>query len=191
MTQLRKLYLYDSGTGNEIGIDDSTASIQTIDYEHHEIHSGDHYFVRSYADLAINHVLQFTWQMPNTTKWIHWRWQIDTESETLWQVYEGGSITNALANTITPLNNNRNSANTSGTTLKYEDHANLAAADTDVTPTTLIMSGISGAGKDNGIDAQSDELVLKQNELYVLRATATAAGYVDFHMRWYEHTDKA
>ena len=191
MTELRKLYLYDSVTGNEIGIDDSTASIQTIEYEHHEIHSGSHYFVVGYADLAINHVLQFTWQMPNTTKWIHWKWSISTESETLWQVYEGGSITNALANEITPLNSNRNSANTSGTTMRYEDHANLADANTDVTPTTLIQSGISGAGKTGGSEEPSHELVLDQNALYVLRATATAAGFINFSMEWYEHTDKA
>jgi hypothetical protein len=191
MTELRKLYLYDSVTGNEIGIDDSTGTIQTIDYEHHEVHSGSHFFVVSYADLSINEVLQFTWQMPNTTKWCHWKFKLDTESETLWQVYEGGSITNALANAVTPLNSNRNSGTASGTTMRYEVHANTAAADTDVTPTTLIMSGISGAGRNSGNDEQPHELVLKQNELYVLRATANAAGYIDFNMQWYEHTNEA
>lgn len=193
MTELRKLYLYDSGTGNEVGIDDSTATIQTIEYEHHEIHSGSHYFVQSYQDLAINNVLQFTWQMPNTTKWIHWSWSISTESETLWQVYEGATINNALANAITPVNNNRNSANTSDTTMRYELHSNLAAADTDVTisANNLIESGISGSGRDAGEADRNHELVMLQNGLYVLRATATAAGFVNFNMQWYEHTDKA
>jgi hypothetical protein len=42
-----------------------------------------------------------------------------------------------------------------------------------------------------GIDnATINELVLKQNELYVLRATASEAGYINFNMQWYEHTDK-
>ena len=180
---------YDSSANNaKVRIDASTSSLQTVAYEHHEIHGGSHYFVVSHQDLAINNVLQFTWQMPNTTKWIHWTWKIDTESETLWQVYEGGSITNPLANAVTPLNSNRNSGNTSGTTMKYEVHANTAAADVDVTPTTLIESGISGAGRDGGEDVRGHEVILKQNELYVLRATATAAGFVDFSMQWYEHT---
>ncbi len=193
MTELRKLYLYDSVTGNEIGIDDSTGSIQTIVYEHHEIHSGSHYFVSGYQDLSINNVLQFTWQMPDTTKWIHWTWSISTESEVLWQVYEGATINSALANSITPLNSNRNSSNTSGTTMNYELHANLAAANGDVTVSAadIIESGISGAGKDAGQSVRSNELVLLQNGLYVLRATATAAGFVNFNMQWYEHTDKA
>ena len=183
---------YTGSNWRNLRTDVSTHSLQTMDYEHHEIHGGSHYFVISYIDMAINNVLQFTWQMPDTTKWIHWRWQISTESETLWQVYEGATINNALANTITPKNNNRNSANTSDTEMKYELHANLAAADTDVTinSNNLIESGISGAGRDAGAESRSDELVLKQNTLYVLRATATAAGYINFKMEWYEHTDK-
>jgi hypothetical protein len=185
---------WGSGAGetDEVRIDASTNSLQTVEYEHHEIHSGSHYFVQSYADLAINHVLQFTWQMPDTTTWTHWKWSIYVENETLWQVYEGGTINNALANAITPLNNNRNSANTSGTTMRYEDHGNLAAADTDVdiSGATLIESGIAGSGRDAGNAERNSELVLDQNGLYVLRATATAAGFINFNMQWYEHSDK-
>jgi hypothetical protein len=131
--------------------------------------------------------------MPDTAKWIHWTWDIDTESETLWQVYEGATATNPLANEMTPLNNNRNSANTSGTTMLYEIQNNLAAAnaDTDVSGATLIESGISGTGRKGlGLADRNRELVMKQNTLYCLRATATAAGYINFNMQWYEHTDK-
>lgn len=185
---------WGSGAGevDDVRIDASTNSLQTVEYEHHEIHSGSHYFVQGYQDLSINNVLDFTWLMPNTTKWIHWNWQISTESETLWQVYEGATATNPLANAVTPLNNNRNSGNTSGTTMKFELQTNLAAAnaDTDVSGATLIESGISGAGRDSGDSKRTDELILKQNTLYVLRATASAAGYINFHMAWYEHTDK-
>jgi len=192
MTELRKLYLYDSVTGNEIGIDDSTASIQTIDYEHHEIHGGSHYFVVSYADLTNGQVLDFTWQMPNTTKWIHWIFQIDCESEINWLVYEGVTATNPLANTITPLNSNRNSGNTSGTTMKYEIQADLAAAnaDTSVGGATTLMSGITKA-KEGGEHSRSHEIVMDQNALYGLRAIANGAGFINFAMQWYEHTDKA
>lgn len=177
----------------DIRIDSSTDSLQIVNYEHHEIHGGSHYFVTGYQDLTINQVLQFTWQMPNTTKWIHWTWDIDTESETLWQIYEGGSIVNPLANGITPLNSNRNSANTSGTAMRYEIHANLAGADGDVNvgAALLIASGITGTGKRvSGNATRDNEILLKQNQLYVLRATASAAGYINFNMQWYEHTDR-
>lgn len=187
-----KLQGYEGTAWQDVRLDASTHSLQVVDYEHHEIHSGSHYFVNAYANLSINHVLQFTLQTPNTTKWLHWVWEITTEAETLWSVYEGVTVNSALANTITPYNNNRNSANTSGATLKYEDHANLAAANTDidVSGAILLESGISGAGKSNsGNIKRSSEIILEQNQIYALRAIATSAGYIDFNMQWYEHTD--
>jgi len=186
----------DSLSGGEYDTfaqDASTEATTTIEYEHHEIHGGSHYFVQSYADLAEDNVLDFTWQMPDTTKWIHWTWEVDTEAEFLWQVYENVVATNALANTVTPLNSNRNSTNTSATTMKNEIQANLAAANTDtnVTGGTLIGSGISGAGKKvSGTSERHHEIIMDQAKLYCLRGTATAAGYVNFDMHWYEHTDK-
>ena len=176
-----------------LGIDPTTGTIQTITYEHHEIHSGSHFFVVGYQDLTINQVLDFTWQMPNTKEWIHWDWEIDVESETLWQWYEGAVATNPLANAVTPLNSNRNSGHVSATTMKYEVQTNLAAAnsDTDVTGAALMESGIVGSGKKSfGNADRQNELVLKQGHLYCLRATAVAAGYINFNMQWYEHTNK-
>lgn len=182
------------GTFQPLRLDKSTNSIQTIDYAHHEIHAGSHFFVSGVQDLAINEVLDFTWVMPDTTKWTHWLWTLDTESETAWYVYEDAVITNALANAVIPLNSNRNSATASGTTMKYEVQANLAGAnaDTDVTGATLLKSGISGSGKGTGgTESREGELILKQDTIYCLRAVATAAGYIAFDMQFYEHTDIA
>ncbi|MCK5021487.1 MAG: hypothetical protein KAS32_31030 [Candidatus Peribacteraceae bacterium] len=192
MTELRKHYLTDEDTGRTAALDDSTDAITTIDYEHHEIHSESHYFVVSYADLANGNVLDFTWQMPNTTKWIHWTWSIDCESEINWFVYEGVTATNPLANTVTPLNSNRNSTNTSGTVMKFEIQADLAAAnaDTSVGGATTLASGITKA-REGGQAQRVHELVLDQNALYGMRAVATGAGFINFDMQWYEHTDKA
>ena len=77
--------------------------------------------------------------------------------------------------------------------MKYEVQTNLAAAnaDTDVSGATLIESGISGTGRlMGGNTGRNNEIILKQNTLYCLRATATAASYINFSMQWYEHTDK-
>jgi hypothetical protein len=185
---------WGSGDGeiDQVRIDASTNSLQTVGYEHHEIHSGSHYFVCGYQDLANGNVLDFTWQMPNTAKWIHWNWKISTESEFLWQIYEGVTATNPLANSIIPKNSNRNSENVSGTIMKFELQATLAAANTDtsVGGAELLESGLSGAGKDAGNAVRQNELVLKEGALYCMRAEANAAGFVNFDMQWYEHTDK-
>jgi hypothetical protein len=182
----------DTDTVRPIAIDSSSHAIEIIAHEHHEIHGGSHYFVRGYQDLAINNVLDFTWLMQNTTKWIHWTWEIVVENETNWLVYEGVTATNPLAVAVTPFNNDRNSGNTSGTTMKYELQASLAAAnaDTNVAAATLLASGIAGAGKNAGSVGRANEKILKQNTLYCLRAIATAAGFINFTMEWYEHTNK-
>lgn len=173
------------------GIDASTESINVIDYERHEIHAGQHYFLCGVEDLSINQVLDFTFQTPDTTKWIHLNWEISPESEVAWYVYEDAVATNALANTIIPRNNNRNSLNTSGAVLKYEVQANLATAnaDTNVTGATLLENGIVGSGKVAGDNTRAKELILKQNTIYCLRGIANTAGYLEFCMEWYEHTD--
>ena len=188
-------HCFNSQTGSfrPLKQDGATDSLQTIDYEHHEIHSGSHFFVVGVQTLAINNVLDFTWQIPNTTKWPHWTFKIDTESQTAWYVYEAAVATNPLANAVTPLNSDRNSLTASGTTMRYELQANLAAAhgDTDVSAATLILSGISGAGKTAGEYERNHEIIMKQNTLYCLRAVATAAGYINFDMQWYEHTSNS
>lgn len=181
----------DGSNNAVVYLDQNTHGIIAVGPEHREIHEGNHFFVCGYQDLSINNVLDFTWQMPNTTKWINWTWTLAVESETLYQVYETAVATTPLANAITPLNSNRNSATASGTTMKYEVQATLAAAnaDTDVTGATLLESGIVGAGlRSLGNTERHNELIMKQNTLYCLRATATAAGYVNFCMQWYEHT---
>jgi len=189
-------YIYgtiDGETFRPIRLDGSTHALTTIGYEHHEIHSGSHYFVVGTLNiLALNDVLDFTFLMPDTKKWIHWVWDMETSKGVSWYVYENATATNPLDNTITPLNSNRNSPNTSGTVMKYELQADLAAAnaDTDVTGATLIESGVTGDNRTAGGDGRTNELILKQGSLYCLRAVATAALTVNFKMQWYEHTDK-
>jgi hypothetical protein len=117
---------------------------------------------------------------------------LDTEVEYEWYIYEDAVETIPLANTITPLNSDRNSAKTSDTVMKYEIQTNLAAAngDTNVTGATLLKSGISGAGgRVGGSDSREAEIILKQGATYCFRAIAKSAGYIDFDMEWYEHTN--
>jgi len=192
-TQIARAYMKTGDATFQVPrLDYPTHTLQTIDYAHHEIHVGSHYFVSGVQTLSQNQVLDFTWTMPNTTKWTHWLWKIDTQSETTWYVYENAAVVNALANAVTPLNSDRNSLSVSGTTMKFEVQASLAAAntDTDVTTATLLKSGISGAGKTGGSEMRETELILKQGATYCLRAVATAAGYIDFNMEWYEHTNR-
>ena len=172
-------------------VDPSTHTMQTIDYVHHEIHGGNAYSVVDVVDLAGSNVRDLQITTPNTTKWAHFFFSIKTESETMWYLYENADII-VTGTSVIPRNSNRNSSNFSGLLLREIDNTSLANAnaDTSVTGSTLLHSGISGAGKDAGEFTHAEEDILKQDETYCIRFVASTAGYVNYHLSWYEHTNK-
>lgn len=194
LTAVNLFARWGSGSGeiDELRMDKSTNSLQIVDYEHHEVHAGSHFFIDDVADLAINNVFDMQFTTPDTAKWGHFTFTLNSEAEVEWYVYEGASITTP-GTPYTPNNNNRNSENASVMTVGIAESASLAAANaiTDVTGAKQLRHGIIGAGKQNaGTDERGKEVVLKQNTTYVFRAIANAAGYVNFDLNWYEHTDK-
>ena len=170
--------------------DRATQASTTIDYAHHEIHSGSHYFIDGVQDLSLNNVFDMVFVTPNTAKWSHFTFELGCQSQTSWYIYEGAVITNALPD-VTAYNNDRNSSKTTGNTITGKVQAKLSDADTDtdVTGAILIASGILGAGKDGGVTGRDNEIILAQNETYCFRAVATVAGFISYKCSWYEHTN--
>lgn len=179
-------------TYQPLRLDKATNSLQTIDYSHHEIHAGSHFFISDVVDLSINNVFDMLFTTPDTAQWIHFTFTLSSEAETDWYIYEG-AVETVEGTAVTPRNNNRNSATASAAVVHTHTNTSLANAnsDTDVTGATLLAHGIMGAGKTGGSENRESELILDQNKVYCFRAIATAAGYVDFVAQWYEHTDIA
>jgi hypothetical protein len=187
--QITGLQVFDR---NLAGMDDNLVkALNVISYEHHEIHAESHYFIEDVADLALNNVFDVQWTTPNTTKWEHFTFELNCESETMWYIYEG-AVVNVAGTALTAINNNRNSSNTSDATIKSIQNTSLALAnaDTDVSGALELAHGIIGAGRSGGITIRDREIILKQNTIYCMRAIASAAGYTNFLMEWYEHTNK-
>lgn len=180
-TQLRTT-LYDTG-GIPASVDDSTESLQVIDYAHHEVHSGSHYNICNYQrGNGINDLIEFTVTTPDTTKWGHLTFSVYSGQGATIDIYEG---TNTIVGgtTITPRNNNRNSLNTSVMTVLKD-------------PTSLVdgvfaAGYLAGAGRDAGFASRENEYILKQNESYLFRITSLAnTNDISWCFEWYEHTDK-
>jgi hypothetical protein len=188
-SQLNVTLFDEAGVPAEI--DNSTHSIQTIEYEHHEIHAGSHYAIDSYIDLSLNNVIDLQVTTPDTTEEYHFLAEIDCESETMWELYEDVTI-NVAGTTVTPINNNRRSANTSNLTVGaiLNTSTTNANADTAIAGATLLRVGIIGAKKTGGSGERTNEIILKRDASYTLRLTATVAGYSDYHISWYEHIPK-
>jgi hypothetical protein len=190
---LTNLYGYNGTLWVPVKVDSSTSSLQTVDYAHHEIHSGSHYYNALHVDVPADDVLDIRATMPNTTKWLHWLWTIVTEAEFQLTLYEDCTI-NTAGTSLTAFNSNRNSTNSSGlTAFDYIVNADLADANVDTTVGTPIFGPVhTGSGRSVGGSASRDsEKVMKQNSTYCMRFEnlTNAAKYVSWDFEWYEHTD--
>ena len=173
-----------TSAGFPAAIDASTQAQTTIDYEHHEIHSGSSYTADREVNLANGASMDILLITPNTTKWAHLIYEIEAQAEMQFYIYEAPTATAGTAMTI--INRNRNVTNPATVTLSHTP--------TGITPgTTIIRKYHMGAGKAFGGGARSaHEFVLKQNTKYLIRMTnlTVTTNWATIVLNWYEHTDK-
>ena len=170
-----------------VRVDASTHSLQTVDYAHHEIHGGSHYFFRSFATLGNGGDVDFGVTIPNSEKWAHMLWEFETTGETLFEVYEGSTYTGGSDPSGT-FNSNRNSVNTSGLVIVVDPtvtaEGTLLEAQMVGVATTPSKAIGGGSGRD-------DEVILLQDTKYIFRfESGSADNHISFRASWYEHTDK-
>ncbi len=159
-----------------------------IDSVHYQIHNGGHYELKDVIDLSINNVRDIQITTPDTAKWAHMTIAFDSENECEWFLYRNVSI--VLAGSASNVqNSHHNSDKTSDLIVKHIDNASVSAAndDTAVAGATVIHHGITGTGQKAGGHDHNIEIILKQGEDYTLRFIANAAGYINYHLTWYEH----
>ena len=81
---------------------------------------------------------------------------------------------------VTPLNNNRNSLNTSVATIIKDP--------TSVTTGTKISGYLAGSNRNSGVNSREKEIILKQNTVYLFKFTSTSnSNTITFCGEWYEH----
>ena len=173
-------------------LDPDSHSLQTIDIGRAEIHHGHSFEYRTYVDLALNNVWDIQITTPNRGRRAHFSFEFDVESETLWHFYENVNIILAGA-AIVSINHDRISSNESILTMAGIANANVGAAnaDTAVAGATVLAEGIAGGGKKVGGEAGSRHgWPLARAEDYCLRFIATVAGFVSYHLDYYEHPPK-
>lgn len=181
---------WGSGAGevDDVRIDASTNSLQTVDYAHHEIHSGSHYYIQGYLELDDNDTHYVKLVTPDTTKWSHFIFKINSTGicSTTFDEDATGGMTGGAG--VTPINNNRNSANTSGLVFT----SGVTACTGYTTRLDNDKWGSDGF-KENigGGSSRDDEIMLKQNTVYCRSFISGADdNIIQFKASWYEHTDK-
>ena len=189
---------WGSGAGetDEIRIDASTNTIQTIEYEHHEIHSGNSYHAEAKAAGGSGTKATITFQTPDTTKYIHAFIHMVSNVEAQYTMGEGSTVTAASGTTLAALNRNRNILTATvviseGTTGGDAAGALTQGATVTNFGTMLIDERQIGIGKTGGEDRGDSEWVLKRNTVYALEIESQAtASEVSIRIDYYEHTDK-
>lgn len=165
-----------------------THAQNTIDYAHHEIHSGSHFFWTDYdTDVDTGAPKYYRITTPNTTKWAHMLFILYSEGVGTWQLFENPTV-NAAGTPATLLNNDRNSL-TAATLVIAPDPTSTADG-------TLIKTWRTGSGTNAstrvGTESRGEsELILKQNEDYFLKFTPDSDNAkVKLELEWYEHINK-
>jgi hypothetical protein len=174
-----------------VRLDSSTHTMQTIDYEHHEVHSGSHFiYTQCDADFDIADAVELLIVTPNTTKWAHIVIDVDAALDTTVSLYEGSTHTVNAAQTA--YNKNRNSATANTTTINT--HNNDGADGTLIWQSCFGINTGGGSNKvaGGGESRGAREWVLDQNNKYLLTIlSGSDNSSMALKLSWYEHTDKA
>ncbi len=184
MSSFESVQIKDGASG-PASIDDSTNALNIVDYVHHEIHGGSHYFIEDFQTGVANAAtIEFVITTPDTDKHAHMTFVIEAVYAWKLEIYEGVD-SNADGILVTPYNSNRNSANTSGMVVRLNPTINSDG--------TKIIGAQYGAGrKFGGAANRNDEMILERNNAYLYRITSLQnANIITFAGRWYEHTPKA
>jgi hypothetical protein len=165
-------------------IDSSTHSLQTIMYNHHEIHNGSHYFIANYDDNFDNDApIEFVVTTPDTTQQIHMTFSISAYKQLNLDVYENTAGVTGGTN-VNPLNNNRNSSNTSNLTVVSMPTAITTDGD-------FLFGEAVATDKTGGFFDRNNEIILKRNTSYLFRfTTIDNDNIISYKAEWYEHTPK-
>lgn len=173
------------GTFQPLRLDKATNTLQVLDYSHHEIHAGSHYFVTDYQTIGSASSVDWLITTPDTTSWAHLTFEVQGSAVTTTVLYEGTDRTGSTG--LSEINNDRNSVNVAAVTV----HRGVAGGTTDGTAIWQQSGGSATAQFRGGTTTgEASEIILKQNTKYILRVTSGTAGNIcSVKIRWYEHTN--
>ena len=168
-------------------LDLATGAVNTIEYEHHEVHAGSSFTYSDVHSLAKNGVIEHLLVTPDTTKWSHMIIEVgSTGGKVKFEVFEG---TNTSDNgDIEPMFNRNRNSNKEPTTILYETPTVINVG----TRINQAIYGIKDKKSAGGGDRGTNEWMLKQNTKYLIRVTELNVAVTDINLEfdWYEHTNK-
>lgn len=171
---------------NRKQIDELSLALITLDFPHHELHEGHHFFYTDAVALDSGAIQNYLLTVPNTTKHVHLLMVHDGSAITTFEFFEG---TDRNGTTLQALfNNNRNSSNTPGLTI----HKGVSGGSTDGTRLRFYKSGdATGQSSKTPAESRNDaEIILRAGTKYIMRITSgTNGNLTNAAFYWYEVVD--
>ena len=158
-----------------------------LNYAHHAIHDGRHYFVESFTTMSDTQTYFVKWVTPDSLKQCHMIWDITSNGVTeggAWVIGTSGT-TKEAGTTRTVINNNQNSTKTSSMTF-------VSGADSCTVVGNKIsewkVGGTVFKGSIGGSGTRRQEIILVPGTTYQLKFTGGSTGnVVSYRAAWYEH----
>ena len=179
-------YTLTGAKSRELGVDGMTHVLNTIGYEHHEIHEGNHFFVAGYGTFAADEDIDFQITTPLSQKLAHMTFSFQSTGAVVFSIYEGAVV--QAGTSVTPINSDRNSANTSSLTVQYDGVVDTAGS--------LIYQQAWGytntpSKSEGGVSGRDNEIILRAGTTYrFLIERDSARNIISYNGECYEHTNK-
>lgn len=184
---------------NQASRDEITSVSTSIDYGHHEIHSGSTFRVQAFNDAipatGSNGELVIGFYVPDQSKKPHLIFDFVHEGDMTIKVLENTTLTLGTGTDISCKNSNRSSSKTS--VLQGVETGALVSGYVTKNPTYTGGDIISlkrnyAARNEATSGSRRNEIILKPGTQYVFildnNQTSTQGGQI--RLEWYEHTDK-
>jgi hypothetical protein len=176
-----------SGETDDVRIDGATNSLNTVDYSHHEIHSGNHYFIAGFQEVGEDVSIDFGITTPDTDVTAHVTTLINGTSEIEIYIYEDSVFT--VGTPVIPVNNNRNSLNTSDMAIVIGP--TISDLGTELSAQSSGKAGTTPQKAVGGLNTRENEINLKRNTKYIFQTISRdSANILSFRADWYEHIAK-
>jgi hypothetical protein len=175
--------------GNPLSVDTVTRALITVDYAHHEVHEGGHFFACiSNNDLDAGDTNGMVIVTDNSTRWTHSVLAVNNTTSADFIVYENTTYS-GLGAALTTQNSNRNSTNTAVTAVYRFTGTTITDLGDQVAERLL---GSNAPQTRSGGEGRGDnEIIMKQNTAYAVIIVGQADnGRMNLDFEFYEHTSK-
>ncbi len=168
------------GDVTPVRIDASTSSLNTVDFEHHQIHNGSSFTASRHVTHGAGASPNILIVTPNNAKWAHLVFQVISDDVVEVVLYEAPDYAGGGA--MAEYNRDRNSGTAAGLVLTSD------ATNSGGGKGTALWTFKAGANKTvTTSESGRFEFILAQDEKYLIEAVGANGDVITMLMDWYEH----